>query len=65
MYLTSTKELPEAEMLLIKTYLKENIKISINKKPQEIVYLAREVEGDVLIFILKLPFQKNKYLRNL
>ena len=51
-YLTSTKELPEAETL-IKTYLKENIKISINKKPQEIVYLAREVEGDVLIFYTK------------
>ena len=56
-YLTSTKELPEAETL-IKTYLKENIKISINKKPQEIVYLTREVEGDVLIFYSKIAISK-------
>ena len=33
--LTSARELPEAEEL-IKTYLKEKIKISINKKPQGI-----------------------------
>lgn len=56
-YLTSTKELPEAEVL-IKDYLKENVKISINKKPQEIVYLAREVEGDVLIFYSKIAISK-------
>ena len=56
-YLTSTKELPEAEAL-IKTYLKENIKISINKKLQEIVYLTREVEGDVLIFYSKIAISK-------
>lgn len=56
-YLTSTKELPEAETL-IKNYLKENIKISINKRPQEIVYLAREVEGDVLIFYTKIAISK-------
>ena len=56
-YLTSTKELPEAETL-IKTYLKENIKISINKKPQEIVYLATKVEGDVLIFYTKIAISK-------
>jgi len=56
-YLTSTKELPEAETL-IKNYLKENVKISINKKPQEIIYLAREVEGDVLIFYTKIAISK-------
>ncbi|MFN7043844.1 MAG: DUF6702 family protein [Flavobacterium sp.] len=56
-YLTSTKELSDAETL-IKNYLKENIKISINKKPQEIVYLAREVEGDVLIFYTKIAISK-------
>ena len=56
-YLTSTKELSEAETL-IKNYIKENIKISINKKPQEIVYLAREVEGDVLIFYTKIAISK-------
>ena len=52
-YLTSSKELPEAETL-IKNYLKENIKISINKKPQNIEFLAREVEGDVLILYTKI-----------
>jgi hypothetical protein len=56
-YLTSTKESSDAETL-IKNYLKENIKISINKKPQEIVYLAREVEGDVLIFYTKIAISK-------
>lgn len=56
-YLTSTKELPEAETL-IKSYLKENVKISINKKPQNIEFLAREVEGDVLIFYTKIAISK-------
>ncbi|MQP51835.1 MULTISPECIES: DUF6702 family protein [unclassified Flavobacterium] len=56
-YLTSSKELPEAEAL-IKNYLKENIKISINKKPQNIEFLAREVEGDVLIFYTKIAISK-------
>ena len=48
-YLTSNKELPEAETL-IKDYLKENVKISINKKAQNLEFLAREVDGDVFIF---------------
>ena len=56
-YLTSKRELPEAETL-IKNYLKENIKISINKKPQNVEYLAREVEGDVLIFYSKIAISK-------
>lgn len=55
--LTSTKELPEAEEL-IKSYLKEKIKISINKKPQNIEFLAREVEGDVLILYTKIAVSK-------
>ena len=55
--LTSTRELPEAEEL-IKGYLKEKIKISINKKPQEIVFLARELEGDVLILYSKIDISK-------
>lgn len=55
--LTSTNELPEAEEL-IKTYLKEKIKISINKKTQTIEYLAKEVEGDVLIVYSKIVFSK-------
>jgi len=55
--LTSTKELPEAEEL-IKSYLKEKIKISINKKPQNLEFLAREVEGDVLILYTKIAISK-------
>lgn len=55
--LTSTKELPEAEEL-IKSYLKEKIKISINKKPQNTEFLAREVEGDVLILYTKIAISK-------
>ena len=55
--LTSTKELPEAEEL-IKSYLKEKIKISINKKPQNIEFLARELEGDVLILYTKIAVSK-------
>ena len=55
--LTSTNELPEAEEW-IKSYLKEKIKISINKKPQTIDYLAKEVEGDVLIVYTKIAISK-------
>ena len=55
--LTSSKELPEAEEL-IKSYLKEKIKISINKKPQNIEFLAREIEGDVLILFTKIAISK-------
>lgn len=55
--LTSTRELPEADEL-IKGYLKEKIKISINKKPQNIEFLARELEGDVLILYTKIAFSK-------
>ncbi|KIM09693.1 MAG: hypothetical protein KU29_00055 [Sulfurovum sp. FS06-10] len=55
--LTSKKELPEAEEL-IKNYLKEKIKISINKKPQNIEFIAKEVEGDVLIFYTKIVISK-------
>lgn len=55
--ITSSKELPEAEEL-IKSYLKEKIKISINKKPQNIEFLAREMEGDVLILYSKIAISK-------
>jgi hypothetical protein len=55
--ITSTNELPEAEEW-IKAYLKEKIKISINKKPQVIEYLAKEVEGDVLIIYTKIAISK-------
>lgn len=56
-YLTSTREIENADAL-IQEYLKEKIKISINKKAQNIEYLAREVEGDVLIFYTKIAISK-------
>lgn len=56
-YLTSSREIENADAL-IQEYLKEKIKISINKKPQSIEYLAREVEGDVLIFYTKIAVSK-------
>ena len=55
--LTSSKELPEAQQL-IENYLKDKIKISINKKPQNVAFLAKEVEGDVLILYTKIAFSK-------
>ena len=55
--ITSSNELPEAEEW-IKTYVKEKIKISINKKPQVIEYLAKEVEGDVLVIYTKIAISK-------
>lgn len=55
--ITSSNELPEAEEW-IKNYIKEKIKISINKKPQVIEYLAKEVEGDVLIIYSKIAISK-------
>ena len=55
--ITSSNELPEAEEW-IKTYVKEKIKVSINKKPQVIEYLAKEVEGDVLIIYTKIAISK-------
>ena len=55
--ITSTNELPEAEEW-IKAYIQEKIKVSINKKPQVIEYLAKEVEGDVLIVYTKIAISK-------
>ncbi len=55
--ITSTNEIPEAEEW-IKSYIKEKIKISINNKPQQIEYLAKEVEGDVLIIYTKIAISK-------
>lgn len=55
--ITSSNEVPEAEEY-IKAYIKEKIKISINKKPQVIEYLTREVEGDVLIIYTKIAISK-------
>lgn len=55
--LTAANELPEAENM-IKSYYNEKIKIVINKKPQKMEYLAKEVEGDVLIIYSKIAISK-------
>ena len=55
--ITSTNEISEAEEY-IKAYIKEKIKISINKKPQVIEYLTKEVEGDVIIIYTKIAISK-------
>jgi hypothetical protein len=55
--ISSSNELLEEEEW-IKAYIKEKIKVSINKKPQVIEYLAKEVEGDVLIIYTKIAFSK-------
>ncbi len=55
--ITSTNEISEAEEC-IKAYIKEKIKISINKKPQVIEYLTKEVEGDVIIIYTKIVISK-------
>ena len=56
-YLTTTKEIENSDAL-IQEYLREKIKITINKKAQNVEYLAREVEGDVLIFYTKIAISK-------
>lgn len=56
-YLTTSNEIENADVL-IQEYLKEKIKISINKKSQKIEYLTKEVEGDVLIFYTKIAISK-------
>ena len=56
-YLTTPKEVENADAL-IHEYLKEKIKISINKKAQNVEFLAKELEGDVLIFYTKIAVSK-------
>jgi hypothetical protein len=55
--ITTSNELPEAEEW-IKQYITEKIKVSINKKPQRIEYLAKEIEGDVIIIYTKIAISK-------
>jgi hypothetical protein len=57
LWLTSSKEIPEAEEL-IKNYLNEKMQISVNNKVQKLEFLAREVEGDVLILYSKIVISK-------
>jgi hypothetical protein len=53
--LATSKENKESDAL-IASYFKEKFKISVNNKSQEMIFLAKEYEDDVLIYYLKLPF---------
>jgi hypothetical protein len=54
-YLATKKQIPEADKY-VKQYLEDKIGIIVNKKPVKIDYLAMEVEDDVLICYLRVPF---------
>lgn len=53
--LATSKENKESDAL-IASYFKEKFKISVNNKSQEMVFLAKEYEDDVLIYYHKIPF---------
>ncbi len=56
-YLASNREISGAKDL-VKTYLKEKIKVRINNKPIETEFLATEIDNDVLICYLKVSFSE-------
>ncbi|HJR99601.1 MAG TPA: DUF6702 family protein, partial [Flavobacterium sp.] len=43
---------------LVENYLKEKIKVMINKKPYDFQFLATEIDNDVLICYLKVNFSE-------
>lgn len=57
-YLSTAKEIKESDVL-IAAYLNEKLKISINDKSQEMLFLAKEFEDDVLICYQTLAYSKN------
>ena len=52
--LATVKESKESETLIIQ-YFKEKFKISVNNKEQEMIFLAKEYEDDVVICYFKMP----------
>lgn len=56
-YLASNREIVGAKDL-VKSYLKEKIKVSINNKPIETEFLGTEIDNDVLICYLKVSFSE-------
>ncbi len=54
-YLSTDKEIKDAN-ILIASYFKENFKFSVNDKSQEMIFLTKEFEDDVLICYHKIPF---------
>lgn len=56
-YLASNKEI-EGARDLVKSYLQEKIKVTINGKACEIKFLDTEIDNDVLICYLKIAFSE-------
>ena len=56
-FLATKKQIPEADKLVAQ-YLQEKIRLVINNKPVKVDYLAMEIEDDVLICYLKVPFSE-------
>ena len=56
-YLASNRQIDGADAL-VETYLKEKIRVIINKKPCELQFLATEIDNDVLICYLKVSFSE-------
>jgi len=56
-YLASNRQIEGAEKL-VENYLKEKIKVMINKKPYDFQFLATEIDNDVLICYLKVNFSE-------
>lgn len=52
-YLGSENETPESVEFL-KKYLAENFKIKINGQPYSMVFLSKEIDGDVLVCYLRI-----------
>lgn len=52
--LATPKESKEAEALIV-DYFKEKFTISVNNKTQEMIFLAKEYEDDILICYFRMP----------
>lgn len=57
-YLTTKQEIAESEEY-IKKYFDENLKIKINKKQHNLIFIAKETEENVLICYFKITNIKN------
>lgn len=53
--LATSKEIKESDALIV-SYFKEKLKISVNNKPQELIFLAKEYEDDVMICYHKINY---------
>lgn len=56
-FLATKKQIPDAEKYVAQ-YLEDKIRISINSKQVKLDYLAMEIEDDVLICYLRVPFSE-------